>query len=80
MTTTAGEELVGALADLRVLFPDWRVGQLVATLAQAAGRDAAGAVWEVEDDELLAAARRLIERNRSRQASHTEPGPTVGAP
>lgn len=74
MTTTVGEELVAALADLRALFPDWRFGQLVATLVQAAGRDSEGAVWEVEDEELLAAARRLIERNRSRHMPEPLPG------
>lgn len=65
MTTTVADELMAALAELRVLFPDWRVGQLVASLAMAAGRD--GQVWEVEDAELLTAARRLLERNRARQ-------------
>ena len=74
MTTTAGEELVTALADLRVLFPDWRVGQLVATLLQAAGHDREGAVWEVEDEDLLAAARRVIERNSARQTAGASPG------
>lgn len=67
MTTIAGEELLVALAELRVLFPDWRVGQMVANLVQAAGLDKEGAVWEVEDEQLLAAARRFIERNQSRQ-------------
>lgn len=66
--TTAGEELMAALAELRALFPDWRMGQLVANLTQAAGRDREGAIWDMEDEELLVAARRLIERNRSRQA------------
>jgi hypothetical protein len=46
------------------------LGQLIANLAVAAGRD--GAVWDVEDDALLAAAaRRLIERNRARQKTGT---------
>lgn len=65
MSATAHDELIGALLELRVLFPDWRFGQLVANLTLAAGRD--GAVWDVEDEQLLAAARRLIERNRTRQ-------------
>ncbi len=65
MNTTAGDDLIGALAELRALFPDQRFGQLVTNLTLAAGRE--GEVWEVEDEELLAAARRLIERNRARQ-------------
>jgi hypothetical protein len=72
MTTTTGEELLKAIQDLRNLFPDWRMGQLVANLTQAAGRDREGAIWEVEDDQLLAAARRLIERNRGREAPRPE--------
>jgi len=63
---TTGDELVEALAELRILFPEWRVGQMIANLALAAGRD--GAIWDVEDEELLIAARRLIERNRARVA------------
>jgi hypothetical protein len=66
MTNTTGDELMEALAELRVLFPDWRVGQMIASLALAAGRD--GAVWDIEDEQLLEAARQLIERNRARAA------------
>jgi hypothetical protein len=73
MTTTTGDDLLAAMQELRTLFPDWRMGQLVASLTQAAGRDREGAIWDVEDDELLAAARRLIERNRSRQVARAEP-------
>jgi hypothetical protein len=64
--TIANDELLGALPELRTLFPDWRFGQLIANLALAAGRDGDGAIWDVEDEQLLAAARRLIERNRER--------------
>ena len=71
--TTTGDELLAAVRELRTLFPDWRVGQLVANLTQAAGRDREGAIWDVEDEELLAAARRLIERNRIRQTTPAEP-------
>jgi hypothetical protein len=67
MNAPTNDELIGALSELRSLFPDWRLGQLVANLALAAGRDGDGAVWEVEDEQLLAAARRLIQRNRARQ-------------
>jgi hypothetical protein len=73
MTTSTGDQLLEAVAELRTLFPDWRVGQLVASLTQAAGRDRDGSIWEVEDDELLAAARRLIDRNRPHRAPTAEP-------
>jgi hypothetical protein len=67
MNASTTEELLGAIAELRSLFPDWRLGQLVANLALAAGRDDAGAVWGVEDEQLLVAAHRLIQRNSARR-------------
>jgi len=66
-TSTCNAELLAALAELSSLFPDWRVGQTMANLAIAAGRTDSGGVWELEDAEALAAARRLIERNAGRR-------------
>jgi hypothetical protein len=74
MTTSVSDELMAAVSELRSLFPDWRIGQLVASLTQAAGRDREGAIWDVEDKELLAAARRLIVRNRPHRGASAEPG------
>jgi len=73
MKSSVSDQLLAAMAELRSLFPDWRIGQLVANLTQAARRDRDGAIWEVEDDELLAAARRLIDRNRPHRAPFAEP-------
>jgi hypothetical protein len=66
MIPSRSDELLEAIAELRLLFPDWRMGQLVANLVTAAGGMDAGAIWDMEDEKLLAAARRLIERNRAR--------------
>lgn len=66
MTPTTHDELLQALADLHEIFPDWRFGQMVASLAIASGATEPWAIWDLEDDQLLAAARRLIERNCSR--------------
>ncbi len=63
--TTTSDDLMEALTELRHLFPDWRIGQLIANVTMAAGQD--GAIWQVEDAQLLEAARRLIERNRIRE-------------
>lgn len=52
--------LLSALADLGRLRPEWRVGQTLANLTMTAGRLDAGAVWDIEDEEALAAARELI--------------------
>jgi hypothetical protein len=68
MNVSSADELIAALAELRAQFPDWRLGQLVANLVTAAGGTDAAAIWNLEDDQLLAAARRLIERNRGRGA------------
>jgi hypothetical protein len=73
MNVSAADELIEAFSELRLLFPDWRMGQLVANLVMAAGGTEGGAIWEVEDEHLLAAARRLIDRNRGRESSGVEP-------
>jgi hypothetical protein len=63
---TARKELLHALAELSELFPDWRFGQMVANVATSARGPQVEAIWDSEDDELLAAVRRLLERNRGR--------------
>jgi hypothetical protein len=65
--------LIEAISELRVLFPDWRMGQLVANLVTAAGGMDAGAIWDAADEEILVAARRLIEGNRGRTVNCAEP-------
>jgi hypothetical protein len=54
-------ELLAALAELGRAQPNWRLGQAISNLAMAAGHLDAGAVWDLEDGEALAAARRLLE-------------------
>jgi hypothetical protein len=69
----AREELLKALSELGELFPEWRFGQLIANVATAARGPQVEGIWESEDEELLAAARRLVERNQGRmQASGTD--------
>ncbi len=50
-------ELFAALAELARRYPHWRVGQLVANVAGWADAE----VWDAEDYQLLAAARRHLE-------------------
>ena len=59
------EDLLSALAELGRLRPEWRLGQTLANLARTAGRLDAGGVWDLEDEEALAAARTLIEIGRA---------------
>jgi hypothetical protein len=46
-------ELIEAIAELHRRYPNWRFGQLVANVAGWADQD----VWNVEDEQLLKAAR-----------------------
>jgi hypothetical protein len=67
VSTTTTDELIDALAELRGLFPDWRLGQLVLNVATAAGAGSDDGIWDIDDQQFLAAARRLIERNAQRR-------------
>ena len=53
------------LAALSESAPDLRLGQLVANLATLAQGAKVEAIWDAEDEELLAAARRLVEHYRA---------------
>ncbi len=59
-------ELLAALSQLAECRPEWRLGQTLANLAMTAGRMDPGGVWDLEDDEALAAAKELL-------AAHAEP-------
>ncbi len=67
--TTTREELLTCLNELSELAPDLRLGQLVANLATLAQGAKVEAIWDAEDEELLVAARRLLEHYRSRNAT-----------
>jgi hypothetical protein len=56
-------DLLAALTELGRIRPQWRLGQTFANLAMTAGRTESGAVWDLEDEEALAAARTLIEQH-----------------
>ena len=68
MSQSVTDDLMDAVVELRVLFPEWRLGQTLVYLVTAVGGANAGDIWEMEDDRLLEAARRLVERNRGREA------------
>lgn len=67
--TTTREELLSCLTELSELASDLRLGQLVANLATLAQGAKVEAIWDAEDEELLVAARRLLEHYRSRDAT-----------
>lgn len=55
-------DLLAALAELSRVRPEWRLGQTLANLATVAGRVEPGGVWDLEDEEALAAARELLDQ------------------
>jgi hypothetical protein len=67
MTTVRGE-LLKTLAELSEECPEMRTGQLIANLATLAGGATVEAIWDSEDEELLAAARRQLEVLRARRS------------
>lgn len=67
MTPTRGE-LLRQLAEISEEAPELRLGQLIANLATLACGAKVEAIWDAEDEELLAAAQRLVEHYRQRKA------------
>jgi hypothetical protein len=57
MSSPKQSELLELLAELRRRYPAWRLGQLVANVAGWADQE----VWDVEDEQLLEAARSHLE-------------------
>jgi hypothetical protein len=78
MTDADRNEVFAALAELARRYPHWRIGQLVANAAGWANAE----VWDVEDGQLLAAARGHLSRCADREAAPPAPDralqPTVG--
>jgi len=66
-------ELLAVIGELGDLAPELRLGQLIANMATLARGAKPEAVWDAEDDELFAAARRLrdIYQNRLIAAAET---------
>jgi hypothetical protein len=67
MTTPARAELLRLLADLSAEAPELRFGQLVANLATLAQGAKVEAIWDAEDEDLVAAAQRLLRRYAERK-------------
>jgi len=67
MTQSRGE-LLRLIAELSEHAPELRMGQLVANLATLARGPEFENIWDAEDDELIAAAQRLLTHYRQRTA------------
>ena len=53
------DDLLATIAELCQKYPEWRLGQLVANVADWADQD----VWDVEDEQLLEAARLHLQQS-----------------
>lgn len=56
MINPVRQDLLSTLAELSAAMPDLRFGQLIANLSTMARGLSAEGLWDVEDEELLAAA------------------------
>jgi hypothetical protein len=66
MTNETRRELLHILGELSEQCPEVRLGQLLANLRTLAKGPTVEAIWDVEDEELLEAARRQLEVFRAR--------------
>lgn len=55
-------ELLRAFEEMGERYPDWRFGQMVANTTNFAGKASLSGVWDVEDDELLAALKKHLQK------------------
>jgi hypothetical protein len=62
MTSSEREELFSTLNELWDTLPEMRFGQLIVNVAYFAREPSAEAPWDVEDGELLEAARELLKQ------------------
>jgi hypothetical protein len=71
MNPEVRRELLRVLDDLGEYTPDVRFGQLLANLSYMARNFTAEAIWDVEDEELLSAARSHLRELSERHAPVT---------
>ena len=69
MTTQVRQEILHILEELSDCCPNVRFGQLIANLSYLAKGPTNEAVWDVEDEELLVAARKHLAERRSKRTS-----------
>lgn len=66
MIPSERHELLRLIEEMSEGYPEFRLGQMIANLAFWARGDQEGAVWNVEDQELIAAAREQIRNAKQR--------------
>ncbi len=68
------QEVLQVLAEMSELAPEVRLGQLIANLSYLARGLSNESIWDMEDDELLAAARMHLEEWRIRRGESESAG------
>ena len=63
------QELLGVLVELSEVCPEVRLGQLIANLSYLARGLSNESIWDVEDEELLEAARKHLQEWRIRRGA-----------
>lgn len=66
--TPVRREVLRVLEELSERYPDMRIGQLVANFSSLARGPQVESVYDVEDEEFLAAARRHLDKQKPQQA------------
>jgi hypothetical protein len=64
MTSPVRKDILNVLSELGESCPDVRFGQLIANLSYLAKGPSNEAIWDMEDEELLAAARKHLHERR----------------
>jgi hypothetical protein len=65
MSNIARADLLAAITELCERYPNWRFGQLIANVAGWADQD----LWDVEDEELFAAAQSHLQQSAPVEAA-----------
>jgi hypothetical protein len=68
MISPVRQEILHVLADLSAYCPEIRFGQLIANLSYLAKGPTNEAIWDMEDEELLRAAREHLEILKKRHS------------
>jgi len=64
MSNQPRADLLAAMAELCQRYPDWRFGQLISNVAGWADQE----IWDVEDKQLLQAARLHLQQGTSQRS------------
>jgi hypothetical protein len=78
MNSTNRTQLLTVLTELSEVCPEMRFGQLIANLSTLAKGLSAEGLWDVEDDELLDAARKQLQYFSEHRPSPLAQRPVIG--